>query len=427
MHLQGSESTSSAEIKLRLRLPIFWLFVCLVAAFVLPSRVWNTLLIGIGGQFLIAYLWAKMMAKGLSGSREIRFGWVAVGDMLEEHFVLTNNAPLPALWVEIVDQANVPGYRPATVRSVPERGMVRWRETAVCQQRGQYALGPWQLRTSDPFGIFMVTHHYPISNEIIIHPPIHTNIPIPLPSGKNSGSMRAQQTIQQATLNASTVRDYQPGDPYRWIHWPTAARRNQLYVKSFDLDAAGAIWICLDLRPSTQLGEGLEGTEEHAVALAAALAAQAIHQNRPIGLATYGRIPQIVPPGLGAEQRWRILRSLALVRADSQIKLETALLDLQSMTQQGTAVMLITADHETNWVPQIVSMQRRGAQMYTALLNRTSFGGEPENHTLAQDLQRLGVQVHHVQQGELKLAPQEINNNFKFVVTGTGKVVLNNK
>lgn len=413
----------NVTIELRFRLPLVWLAVCLVAAFLLPDRIWNTLLIGVGGLFLVSYLWARQMAQGVSATRRMRFGWVAVGDLLEEMFTLRNWSPLPALWVEIIDEANVPGYRAATVRGVSERSEVRWRETAVCQQRGQYQLGPWRLRTSDPFGIFMVTINYPVAGEIVIHPPIHSNIPIPLPTGARSGRTRAQQRAQLATLNAASLRGYQPSDPMRWIHWPTTARRNELFVKTFDLDTAGAIWLCLDLRQTVQLGEGMEGTEEHAVVLAAALTAQALRQNRPIGLAAYGKTPLVIPPAQGNEQRWRILRALALVRADADVSLSKMLIDLKRLARRGTAVSLITPDPNTEWIPHFAALRQSGVKLYATLLDRPSFDGKSKMDAVRESLYRINATVHIVQRGELGQAPEQIANNQDFIVTKTGKVV----
>ena len=412
-------------IELRLRLPFVWLLVCLVAAFLLPDRIWNTLLIGLGGLFVVAYVWVRQLAEGLTAVRQLRFGWVAVGDMLEEQFTLSNRSAVPALWVEVVDQANVPGYRPAIVQSVGERKQTQWRETAVCRQRGQYQLGPWRIRSSDPFGIFTVTRFYPVAGEIVIHPPIHTDIPVPLPAGKNSGRTRATRRAWQATINAAAVRAYQPQDPFRWIHWPTSARKSELFVRTFDLDAAGAIWVCLDLREQVQLGEGINSTEEHMVLLAASLTVQALQQNRPIGLATYGQTPQLVPPGLGAEQRWRLLRSLALVRADGTTSLSKALADLQRLTRPGTAVLLMTPDANPTWAPQIASLQQAGIQTQVTLLDRPSFGGRTNSAAARDLLTSMETAVHLVHQGELGQAPEPIDpkGHWDFIVTGTGKVV----
>ena len=100
---------AEARIALRLRLPLLWLVALLLPALVLPDRVWTTLLLGLAGLLLVAFLWARALARGLSAERRLRFGWVSVGDRLEEEFVLTNRSGLPALWVEIRDETNVPG------------------------------------------------------------------------------------------------------------------------------------------------------------------------------------------------------------------------------------------------------------------------------------------------------------------------------
>ncbi|MCA9975291.1 MAG: hypothetical protein KC413_06055, partial [Anaerolineales bacterium] len=132
-----------------MKLPLLWLLILLVTAVFLPDRVWNTMLVGFGGMFLIAYIWARSLAKGLHASRQLRFGWVAVGDRLEEQFEISNQSTWPASWVEVVDQSNVPGYQANIVRSVGQMQVDQWRQRAICQQRGQFHLGPWAIRSSD--------------------------------------------------------------------------------------------------------------------------------------------------------------------------------------------------------------------------------------------------------------------------------------
>ncbi|HIP72352.1 MAG TPA: DUF58 domain-containing protein, partial [Anaerolineae bacterium] len=227
----------STHIHLQLKFPLLVLAGLLAAAFVLPDRVWNTMLAGFGGMYLAAWLWARALAKGLHGSRQLRFGWVSVGDRLEENFSLRNESWLPALWVEILDESNVPGYRTAVIRSVAAGGTDQWRNAAICERRGQFHLGPWAIRSSDPFGLFSLTIEYPVVDEVIIHPPIYGRLPIPLPAGQSNGRVRASQRAPQATLNAASVRPYHATDPQRWIHWPSTARRDELFVREFDLDA----------------------------------------------------------------------------------------------------------------------------------------------------------------------------------------------
>lgn len=416
----------AVSLRLRSRLPLIWLASLLLAAVFLPDRIWTTFLVGFGGLFAVALLWAQQLAGGLRGQRRLRFGWVAVGDRLVEQFTLGNTSPFPAFWVEVVDESNVPGYRAAVVRSVGAAGVERWRQEAICRQRGQFLLGPWALHSADPFGIFHVTVRYPVSEEIIIHPPILSELPVPLPAGQSTGRSRARERSWQATVNAASVRDYRPQDPYRWIHWRTLARTGDLYVRQFDLDAAGPIWLLLDLHAEAHVGSGPEGTEEQSVLLAASLAARALHENRPIGLAAYGRQPRVIPPGQGEGQQWRLLHALALVTADGETTLERALGDLQRSADRGSAAVIITPTAEGDWLPALSQLARAGVQCNVTLMERASFGADQSNRGLYDTIRNLGINCHLVHQGDVGHPPGEREGRgfWEFKTLATGKVVV---
>jgi uncharacterized protein (DUF58 family) len=420
--------TANREVKIRLQLylPLAMLLVLLVIAFLLPDRVWNTLLVGIGGLFGLAYVWVRQLAAGLHGTRRLRFGWVAVGDRLEERFTLHNESLVPAMWVEIVDHSNVPGYRTAVVRSVGPQSSINWREAAICERRGQFHLGPWELKSSDPFGIFSLSIHYPITDSVIIHPPIHGQLPIRLPTGQSSGRARVRDRSWQATNNAATVREHQPMDPKRWIHWPTSARRNKLYVREFDQDAAGDIWLLLDFARAAQVGEGIDGTEEHAVLLAASLSARALQINRAVGLAIYGRQPELVTTGVGQGQRWRILRALALSQADGETPLQVAMHDIGRIARRGTALLVITASAHTDWLPGLITLTQHGIESRVILFDRPSFGGDGNSAVQRDAVRNLGFECHLVHQGEVgePLHTPQQRGVWNFRVTGLGKVIV---
>lgn len=413
-------------LHLNSRLPLIWLSAAFLAALLLPDGVWTTLLVGFGGLFLVAYAWAREMQRNLHGRRRLRYSWVSVGDRLMEEFTLANDSFLPAFWVQIVDESNVPGYRAGVVRSVGINAVDRWRQEAICRRRGQYHLGPWELHSADPFGIFTVTVRYPQSEELIIHPPIHTELPIPLPAGKSSGRSRSRERSPQATVNAATVRDYHPQDPLRWIHWPTTARQGRLLVRQFDLEAAGDVWILPDMQAEVQLGEGSEGTEEHAVLLAAALVGRALHENRAIGLASYGRVPRIIPPGRGEGQEWRLLRALALATADGETELGPALQDLSRVARRGSAAVIITPGGRAGWLPSLVTLSQAGVQCNVILLDRDSFGGTGNGKGLRDAIRRLGFNCHVVRRGDVGQppAPGEGHGYWEFKTLATGKVIV---
>ena len=421
------EGTKANDVMLevRWRLPLVWLGILLVTAVFLPDRVWNTLLVGFGGMLLIAYGWTRILIHGLHASRRLRFGWVSVGDRLSEQFELVNRSAIPALWVEIVDQSNVPGYNVAVVQSLSTGSHIHWRQSAICTRRGQFTLGPWALRTGDPFGIFSATRTYRATSEIIIHPPIHSTLPIPLPSGQSSGRAHARERARQATINAAGVRAYHPGDPFRWIHWRVSAHRDDLFVREFDLDAAGDLWLVLDMQTAVQLGAASLGTEEHAVLLAASISARVLQNNRGVGLATYGQTPQVAPPGQGEGQQWRLLRALALVNADGVADIGGALRDLAHLARRGSTAVIITPNGTADWLPQLLHLTRMGIQGIVILLDRASFGGEGNSEGLRTAIRQLGFAAYTVRQGEVgePLEEHERRGFWDFRITPHGRAI----
>ncbi len=417
------------NIRLQRRLPVLILIVLLVLAILLPDRVWNILLVGFGGMVAIAYSWVRLLGNGLRGSRQLRFGWVAVGDRLSEQFEIHNDSGISALWVEVVDHSNVPGYRPNVVRSLAHHQVIRWRESTICQQRGHFQLGPWELSCGDPFGLFKVTIPYTETEEIIIHPPVDSKLPVPLPAGQGSGRVRAREKAWQATINAAGVRGYQPSDPRQWIHWPTTAHRDSLYVRQFDLDATGPVWVLLDLQESAQLGLGARGTEEQGILAAAAFVAQGLAQNRRVGLAAYAREPHIIPPARGKNQQWKILRALALVTADGGNDLAVSLADINRIARRGSAVVIITPSGQTSWLANLFDLSRRGVSSTIVLLDRGTFGDQSGqagvSEGLRKSLRQYGFQGHVILEGQIgRVLDMEDRRGFwEFRVTGTGKVV----
>ena len=55
----------------------------LILQLILPNQVWMALLVGMGGVWLIAYLWVRSLSRNLHLEREMRYGWAQVGDRLE--------------------------------------------------------------------------------------------------------------------------------------------------------------------------------------------------------------------------------------------------------------------------------------------------------------------------------------------------------
>lgn len=379
---------------IRLRSPVVPILVGLLATLqlVLPYRGWTVLFIGVAGLWLIAYLWARSLSAGLQVQRETRFGWQQVGDTMLERFTLTNNGRAPAVWLQLSDHSSMPGMGKGRATSIGGLTSHRWHTEFVCTRRGVFTLGPTTLHSGDPFGVYSVEVHDPAENSLLVMPPIVELPEISVASGGRleEGSPRESTLVQ--TVSSSRAAPYQPGDSLRWIHWPTSARRDMLYVRQFDTAPAGHWWIVLDLEQAVQIGHGQDSTVEHAIILSASLADQAIRAGRSVGLVTQrGRSDWVwLPPRAGPAQRWKILQALTLAEPSSGRLSEVLKRMLQSF-RQPASVVVVTPSTGEEWLASLLPLLSAGAQPTLLLLDPSSFGGRGDPGPMLQRLASAGI------------------------------------
>ena len=378
------------RLQLNTRLLAVLVGLLLVLHALLPYRGWLVLLVGLGGAWLVSYLWARSLAHGLRLIREVRFGWKQVGDRLEERFTLANSGWLPGLWVEVVDHTTLPGYAAGRVTGVSSKSRIRWHTQGVCTRRGTFTLGPTSLRTGDPLGLYTVVLHYPDSASLMVTPPILPLPAIEVAPGGRAGEGRPRADAPERTVSASSVRDYVPGDSIRWIHWRTSAHRDALSVRLFDGTPAGDWWVYLDLDARAQVGQGDLSTEEHGVILAASLADRGLRLGRSVGLVTHGEGLVWLPPQAGDGQRWAMLRALAEL-APGSCPLSELLTHTRPRLGERSSLVIITPAPAGEWIQALWPLLRGGVVPTILLLDPVSFGGSGHVNGTVGLLSGLGI------------------------------------
>jgi len=367
MTLMGEDSTdnTSRTIERHLNMPLLPILAGLFGLlYILTAyRGWLVFFIGTAGAWLLAWLWVRALAHGLVIERQIHLAWATVGDALPERLKITNQSRFPALWVEIIDQSTSLASPLRLVSDVGGRAVRSRHPSHLCHQRGLYTLGPTILRSGDPFGIYRLTIHDRHANSVLVTPPLLALQNLRITPAGWAGDQRRQRGALERQISDAGLRDYQPGDSLRRIHWPASARNNSLIVRQLESASSGDWWIFVDLDSSAQAGSGQDSTLELAIVLAASLAVRGLNERRKVGLALAGPHLEWLEPRSGPAYRWRILRALSMAQVGERSL--AALFSLGRPSQTATLIV-ITSGSDPAWVAAAGKRRSRGG--LTALL-----------------------------------------------------------
>ena len=378
---------------------------------------------------LIGWLWTRMLARQIEASRTLRYTAVQVGDELEEVIEIINRAPLPLIWAEVVDHSTAPGYALSGVYAVGSGAVKQWRVTTTCTQRGVFMLGPWELVTGDPFGIFRVRQTYTQRSEILVYPPLASLSPELLPRQRQVGDLqRLNHATHADTIEMAATRPYVTGDPLRRVHWRTTARHNKLFVKVFEPEASSTVWLAPDLNVSVHRGVGADSSLEKMIVLVASLAAHLLSERLAVGLLLDAQAGASVPPQSGEGHLWSILRALALAQAQTDRSFDQVLLEARGVVSLRDSIVVMTPALDVTW-PQALHLlggNRFNFAPEAIVLDPASFGGKASAVDFVSLLREQGVMAQVVR-GEdivpISGAYGEVRR-WEFQTLGTGRVFV---
>jgi len=351
-------------------------FVCLMSAtstgFWLPTRLAYVILFGVVG----AYFWARANSRNLEVTMERPQDRLQEGQEFVERITVKNTSWFSKLWLEVSEPSDMPGHSPGRVITLGPRESRAWRTNTYCELRGLFSIGPVQISTGDPFGFFKYTNTYGRPSTILVYPRA-TELPnFYVPPANLPGEGKFRKRTHYVTPNASGVREYEFGDSFNRIHWPSTARTGNLMVKLFELDPASDIWVILDLEKKVHVGEGEDGTEEFCIKVAASIARYFLVANRSVGFISFGDRLFVEEAERGAQHYTRILEALALSRAEGDVPLASLINEEAKRFGRHTTVVVVTPSTSEDWVGALQFLGERGVKVAAALLEPSTFGGE---------------------------------------------------
>ena len=123
-----------------------------------------------------------------------------LGDVFEEHFEISNNLPIIRLWLEVRDKSDLPGSSGSRVFSwIGAREVRTYSSYTLLTQRGEFNLGPTELYSGDPFGLFAFCQTIQTDNKVLVLPYFVRLASFAFPPGLLSGGRLQQRKTPEVT------------------------------------------------------------------------------------------------------------------------------------------------------------------------------------------------------------------------------------
>ena len=319
-------------------IPLCLLVLALIAGQVL---VWRLFFLSVL-VLLFSYLWAWLGIRGIEGQVKNSREYCQVGESFSEDALISNVSALPKFLIKVWKESELPKHINLLSINLPPRREYSWQTQIHCQRRGQYNLGHLVIEATDPFGLFKMRRRLGNGQSLLVYPAT-VELPLfPLISYAESSSALNCWLTSGPGGTISRVREYVPGDSLGHIHWRSTAHTGKLMVKVFSRDSAKNIWVVLDMSKVSLARDNTGLVEEHCITVAASLIKKYLDNGRPVGLITEGDDLYLLPPEVGHEHFWRVMKALALVKGKGEVSISYLIERERKHLQSDSLVVVIT-------------------------------------------------------------------------------------
>ena len=319
---------------------------------------------------LLSYLGAAV----LSGPRQLRLratrtisdDRVTQGTSVGIELSLTNDAAaLEEVLVEdiVPESLTLTSGESRVLVSLP-RGATVTLEYTVVGTRGHFDFRGVRVSANDHLGIIQRQIHLPAPGRIVVLPnPLRLRqVGIrPLRTRAYAGPIPARQG--GSGVEFFGVREYQLGDPLRWINWRANARHPRaLFTNEFQQERIADVGLILDARQRSNVKGMEDSLFEYAVRATASLAEAFLDDGNRVGLLIYGAVRDWTFPGYGKIQRERILQALARASTADSIVFDRLDYLPTRLFPARSQLVLISPVREDD-LPILVRLRARGYQL----------------------------------------------------------------
>lgn len=340
------------------------------------------LLLGLG-----ARLWAALALKGLIYRRQTVPRRAFCGETLVLETSLGNRKLLPLPWIEVWErlplaldpggplQRSLVSARHAWMSqgaSLRPYQRARWQHQLHCRHRGVYTLDRARVSSGDPFGLVERDGWLDHQLEVMVYPAVVPLRRLSLSVGHPAVDLASRRSLVTDPTRTAALREYQPGDPQRLIHWRATAHAGELQVRVPEQTTNLEVTLFLDARSFQNPWELYRDTLfELTLSALASIAVYLTQAGCPVGLFANADPPAELLPGANLSQLEAILESLARVEPRASSAPWPA---AHSGLPRGSTVVFACSDAVRDLETTVARLQRAGHQV---LLLMAGSGGLP--------------------------------------------------
>jgi len=359
---------------------------------------------------IISWLWNRLSLWGVKYERVFGEHRAFCGESIDIALQVENRKFLPLSWLRVKD--TFPGDLPleggevvvssgsnlgslTTVFSLRWYERLRRRYRIHCTHRGYYAFGPVTLESGDLFGLFRSQRISEDEEWLIVYPKLLPLEELGIPSKDPFGEKRARKRIFEDPSRTMGVREYQPEDGLRRIHWKATARMQRLQVRDHEPATSTQLVVFLNVATLARHWLGVIPEQlERTVSVAASIANYGVNQRWPVGLLANGSLPRSdqplkVLPGRSPAQLLRMLEALAAVTPFATSSIEAMITAESPRLPWGATLVVVTAIVTEELEATLLRLHKVGRKLALVSLER-----EPPRRRHLR-----GITVYHIPPG----------------------------
>lgn len=337
--------------------------------------------------FLIAlstWLWNRLSLFGLHYKRRFSHQRAFVGETIDLTLTVRNQKFLPLTWITITDQfaVGLPLCDQEIVlnRTTNKGEFITFWMTGpfqrlerhfqiTCAQRGFHHYGPARLNSGDAFGFFSAQAIQQDEATVIVYPQLYTAADLNLPAKNPFGPLVAPRRLIEDPLRTVGIRNWQPQDTIRRIHWKATARHQTLLSRAYEPSEEQQVLIFLNVATMRRHWQGhFPKLMERVISVAGTLASLSLESRIPTGLIANGRLPGSdqalrILPSRSPDQLTAILELLAAVTPFASLPIEHLLLQEAPRLPWGATLVVVSGVVPEDLMVSLLELDQAGRKV----------------------------------------------------------------